>query len=59
MSKTVDELKNTSALLARSVLPPSTTEKLATEKDKALSQAVADITGWKVGARFLSSARSR
>ena len=58
MSKTVDELKNTSALLARSV-PPSITEKLATEKDKALSQAVADITGWKVGARFLSSARSR
>ncbi len=42
MSKTVDELKNTSALLARSV-PPSTTEKLATERDKALSQAVADI----------------
>ncbi len=35
VSKTVDELKNTSALLARSV-PPSTTEKLATESDKAL-----------------------
>ncbi|XP_064401649.1 TNF receptor-associated factor 3-like isoform X2 [Halichondria panicea] len=43
VSKTVDELKNTSALLARCV-PQPTTEKLATERDKALSQAVADIT---------------
>ena len=43
VSKTVNELKNTRALLTRYV-PQSTTKKLATERDKALSQAVADIT---------------